>query len=296
MTAQLTPLLDHRTLSRIERLRLNPLHRRTNKARGEHLRGRSGQSTDFADYRNYSAGDDVRFVDWNIFARLRKAYLKLYQQEEEMHVTLLIDASTSMTFEDKLQRARELAAAMGVMGLLNMERVSAYVFHQRGDDVGMLRPCTGRVSMRKLFRFIEQIEGGGDAPLEEAVDAMLAHHRGRGIAVVLSDFLTMGELRRSFNLLYSAGLEIFALQILSPTEIEPELMGDLRMVDSETDKVLDVSAAGDLLGLYQEHRVNYERQLEQMVRRRRGRFASVNAATELPTLLSEVLQRRGWVI
>src|SRR5690606_34690819 len=139
---RITSLFENRVLGRVERLRLNPIRRNTNKMRGEHLRGRSGQSIEFADYRNYAAGDDVRFVDWNIFARLRRPYLELYQREEEMHVTVLIDASKSMTFENKLERAKQLGAAMGVMGLMNLERVSVYSFNQRGNDIGRFPPCT----------------------------------------------------------------------------------------------------------------------------------------------------------
>ncbi len=293
---RITELLDHQLLSYVERLRLNPNRRLTNRSRGEHLRGRSGQSTEFADYRNYSLGDDVRFVDWNIFARLRRPYLKLFQQEEEMHVTILIDASTSMTFEDKLTRAKQLAAAFGVMGLMNLERVSVYAFNQRDNNIGMLRPCSGRQSMRKLFNFIENIQGGGEAPLDEAIDLMLTRHRGRGIAVVLSDFFTHGDLRRSFNVLYSAGLEPFAIQIMSPTELDPELTGDLRMVDSETQQLLDVSAAGDLIGLYHEYRENFTRNLEQIARQRSGRFLAISSGDDIRHILLDVLRRQGWVV
>lgn len=292
---RITELLDHQLLSYIERMRLNPNRRLTNRSRGEHLRGRSGQSNEFADYRDYTAGDDVRFIDWNIFARLRRPYLKIFQQEEEMHVTVLIDASTSMTFEDKLTRAKQLAAAFGVMGLMNLERVSVYAFNQRNNGIGVLRPCIGRQSMRKLFAFIEKIEGGGEAPLDEAIDLMLTRHRGRGIAVVLSDFLTHGDLRRGFNVLHSAGLEPFAIQILGPTELDPELTGDLRMIDSETGQMLDVSAAGDLIGLYHEYRENFTRNLEQLTRHRSGRFVCINAGDDLRHILFDVLRRRGWV-
>src|SRR5690606_3442804 len=141
------------------------------------------------------------------------------------------DGSTSMMLEDKLHRARQLAAAFGVMGLMNLERVSVYAFNQFGNELSTLPPCSGSKSMHELFSFIEKIEGGGNAPLEYAVDAMLKRHRGRGVVVMLSDFLTFGDLQRSFNLLYSAGLESYAVQILGPSEIDPEITGDMRMVD-----------------------------------------------------------------
>ena len=109
-TAQFTSLLENSTLARVERMRLTPLRRLTNRSRGEHLAGKGGTSTEFNDYRDYVAGDDMRYVDWNIFSRLNRPYLKLYRHEEEMHVVVLLDASSSMLFGSKFERARQLAA------------------------------------------------------------------------------------------------------------------------------------------------------------------------------------------
>src|SRR5215204_476465 len=103
MAATVTSLFDNQTLSRLERLRIRPRQRRPNRSRGEHLHGKGGTSTEFTDYRDYVAGDDVRFVDWNTFARLNRPYLKLYKHEEEMHVVVIIDASSSMQFDGKFE-------------------------------------------------------------------------------------------------------------------------------------------------------------------------------------------------
>src|SRR5215469_2187073 len=152
---QLTSLLSNSVLVRLQRLRIRPVGRRTSRSRGEHFSGKGGTSTEFCDYRDYSPGDDTRFVDWNIFARLQRPYLKQFHREEERHVVLLIDASASMKFEGKLNLAKPLAAAFGVMGLLNNERVSAYVSHQVGNAPDRLPPCRGRVNLRTMFQFIE---------------------------------------------------------------------------------------------------------------------------------------------
>ena len=166
---QMTTLLTNSVLDRLQRLRIRPAGKRTSRSRGEHLSGKGGTSTEFCDYRDYTPGDDTRFVDWNIFARLHRPYLKQFHKEEERHVVLLIDASASMKFEDKLNLAKPLAAAFGVMGLLNNERVSAYASHQAGDAPDRLPPCRGRASLRTLFQFIESVEGRGDATLDRAV-------------------------------------------------------------------------------------------------------------------------------
>ncbi len=293
--AKFTSLLENDVLSRLEKMRLCPRRRLTNRSRGEHHASKGGTSTEFADYRDYVAGDDVRYVDWNIFARLERPYVKLYRHEEEMHIVSLVDASSSMQFEGKFERAKQLAAAFGLMGLMNVERVSSFVCHHAGKEPVFLPPCSGRVSRRRLFDFLEKIEGGGDFPIEQAVEAVLRRHRGRGIAVILSDFLTFGDLERPLNMLYSAGLEVFAIQILAPGEINPELAGDIRLVDCESGRTVDVTSAGDLLGIYEEHRAALEEELGLLCRQRSGRFLSISSCDPLEWVLFDLLRRKGWV-
>lgn len=295
-TSQLTTLFDNSTLNLIERMRLRPNRRLTNRARGEHLSGKGGSSTDFADFRDYVAGDDLRYVDWNIFARLRRPYIKQFQHEEEMHVVLLIDASTSMLFEDKMLRAKQLAAAFGIMGLQNVERVSAYAIHSRQDQPWILPPGTGRTRVRKLLKFLESLEGGGDIPIENAIETMLRFHRGRGVAILISDFLTFGDVSRSMNLLYSAGLEVWGVQVLAESEIAPNVQGDLRFVDSETQETLDITNASELLNVYQDQRIWLQNTLHSMCRSRQGRFMSVSSGMTLQTILFEYLCRQGWIL
>jgi len=292
---QMTSLFGNAVLSRVERLRINTIRRFTNKSRGEHLFGKGGTSIEFSDYRDYVPGDDVRFVDWNIFARLNRPYLKIYEQEEEMHVVVLIDASASMGFEGKLRLARQLGAAFGVMGLMGRERVSVYSFNATGVAPRCLPTCRGRVSVSKVFSHMEGIESGGDEPLEVGIEAFLKYHVGRGVAVILSDFLTFGDVKQAFNRIFSAGLELFAVQILSPLEIEPELVGDLRLVDSESETTLDVSNTRELMNIYHDYRLGLERELNSLCQRRGGRFVSVSSEDRLEWILFDLMRRRGWV-
>lgn len=292
---QLTTLLPNEVLDRLERLRLQTRTRRANRSRGEHYVGKGGTSTEFCDYRDYAPGDDTRFVDWNIFARLHRPYLKQFHQEQERHVVLLVDASASMRSEEKLVRARQLAAAFGMMALLGHERVSVYASHQAADAPDRLPPCRGRVSLRSVFSFIEGIDGRGDAPLERAIELLLRHHSGRGVCVILSDFLTFGDLRRGFNLLLAAGLEPLGVQILGPREIEPDLTGDVRLVDVETEHTLDVSSAADLIDLYQEYRRGLEEELATLCRQRDGKFLSLSTAMPVESVLLDQLRRKGWI-
>jgi uncharacterized protein (DUF58 family) len=291
---QFTTLLDNSHLGRLERLRIAPRRKLTNRAHGEHLSGKGGTSIEFSDFRDYVAGDDLRHVDWNMFSRLNRPYVKQFRYEEQMCVVIIIDASTSMSFDGKFQRACQLAAAFALMGLYSLEPVSIYACGPSGREPTICPPCTGRVNRMRVFQFLEGLTAAGDSAIETAVEAVLRRHRGRGVAVVLSDFLTFGGLGKPFNLLFSAGLEVCALQILSPAEIEPELTGDLRFVDSESGQTLDVSNVGELMSLYHRRR-ELERELDEHCRRRRGRFLTTRTDDPIEWLLFDRLRRQGWV-
>jgi len=292
--SRVTSLFTNEVLGRLERMRVRTSRRLTAKNRGEHLSKRRGTSMEFADYRNYVAGDDVRYIDWNIFARLRRPYLKLFREEEEMHFLILIDASASMVFSGKIERAKELAAAFGVCALLGGERVSLSALGGEGE-AARLGGLRGRACMGTLLRFIEGIAPGGEAPVEVEIEEALRRHSGRGAALVLSDFLTFGDMGRAMNLVFGAGLELMALQILAPEEIDPELEGDSRLTDSETGARLDVTAGGALVGLYQEYRAAYEAELSTGCRRRGGRFAATSSGDGLEGVLFDTLRRKGWL-
>jgi uncharacterized protein (DUF58 family) len=292
---QITTLLTNRELDRLGRLRLNASRHFTNRSRGEHLAAKGGTSTEFCDYRDYTPGDDVRFVDWNIFARIERPYLKQFHQEEEMHVALLVDASRSMMFEGKLELACKLAAALGVLGLRGSEKVSAYALGA-GAATPRLAPCRGRSALGKLFGFLEGVTGGGETPVEAGIERFLRQHTGRGVAIVISDFLTSGDLRRAFNLVHSAGLETFAVQLLGPSELDPELAGDLRLIDCETLGNLDISSAGDLLALYHEYRTAHQAQLSALCQQRNGKFLSVSSGEPLERVVFDLMRRKGWIV
>lgn len=293
---QLTELLPNSVLSRIERMRINSICRFTNHQRGEHLSGRGGTSMEFSDYRDYSPGDDLRFIDWNIYARLNRPYLKLFKVEEEMHLVIIIDSSNSMLFENKLELAKSLAAAYGVMGLYGNERVSIYATGDNSASIPLHFPASaGRGNMRKLFRFIENIQEGGANSIDKGIDDVLKYHRGKGIAVILSDFLTFGNLKRSTNALFSSGLETCAIQILAPSELDPEVNDDSSFIDSETGLKLDITSGGDLMSIYHEHKNSFINELSETIRQRSGRFMTVSSSDAVSNVIFENLLRHGWV-
>jgi uncharacterized protein (DUF58 family) len=251
---------------------------------------------EFSDYRDYSPGDDLRFIDWNIYARLNRPYLKLFRVEEEMHLVIIIDASNSMLFEGKLELAKSIAASYGVMGLYGNERVSVYAVNDKDGAIPLhFPPSAGRGNMQKLFHFIENIEGGGTNPIDQGIDEVLKYHKGKGVALILSDFFTFGDIKRSMNALYSAALEICAVQIMSPSELNPELNDDSRLIDSETELKLDITSGGNLLSIYHEHKDNFIKQLQETVRQRSGRFSLVSSEETIAEIIFDNFLRNGWV-
>lgn len=288
-------LLGPSTLRRLAARRIVARRRFTNRHQGANLAGRGGSSTEFSDYRDYSPGDDPRFVDWNVFARLRRPYLKLYRVEEEMHVVVLIDGSGSMATEAKLERAREIAAAFGVLALGGGERLSAWSFHAQAHAPLALRARRGRTGVPHLLRFLDAIEAGGDCPVESGIERILAHHRGRGIALVVSDFLTAGDLTRPLNALHASGLEPLGVQLLGPSELEPDVGRDVRLVDVETGARLDVSSVPELLGIYRDTRDAHTAEIRAMFEGRGGRFFRAASTESVDDIVLREMVRRGWI-
>jgi uncharacterized protein (DUF58 family) len=295
MAPHLTTLLDNAALARLERLRLVLRRRFPSRHGGEHLVGRSGTSTEFSDYRDYTEGDDVRFVDWNAFARLRRPYLKLYEDEEALHVVLLVDISGSMGIDGKARCACGLAAGLGVAALCGGERLSVYAFGAREPGIRRLGPLAGRGCLPRLFRFLESPAGEGDVILDEAIGQLLRLHGGRGATLVISDFLTPNSLGESLGRLYAAGQELMAVQVLGPSEIEPDLDRDVRLVDAETGRTMDVSATAELLRVYHEYRESVTREVERLCRLRGGRFLLVRSDSAPEGVFFERMRRGGWL-
>lgn len=292
--ARLSSLLDNALIARLERLRVTSVGKRTARGRGEHLVGRGGASIDFVDYRDYAPGDDLRFVDWNIFARLQRPFLKQFQREEERHLVIIADASRSMAVEGKCDLARRLAAAFAITGLNAHDRVSLWA--SGPGELCRMPTARGRPWLRRALAAAEGMgPADGDLTIDRLVESVLARHSGRGVAVLISDFLSGGDCQRMLTRLATAGLEPHAIQVLAPSEVDPALTGDWRLVDCETDATLDVSDVADLLHLYHEHRLGMEAQLAQWCSGRQGRFLSVAADAEVGHLMLHTLRKKGWL-
>jgi uncharacterized protein (DUF58 family) len=295
MTTDGAPLLAPDFLARLEQLELVSRKIFLGRLKGERLSKRKGQSVEFADYRNYVVGDDLRFLDWNLYARLDRLFLRLFQEEEDLHVYLLLDVSKSMDFGSpvKLHYAKQVAAALAFIGLINLDRVIVQAFHERLGDA--TPPLRGRRSLFRLLDFLNRLEARGAGDMARSLRDFSIRCTGKGVVVILSDFMDKGGYEDSLRYLVTRQMDIYALQILSREEIEPELTGDVKLVDAEDDDVAEITVSGALLRRYRENLAAYRAALHSFCTRRG--IAYLFSSTEVPfdRLVLTYLRQRGLV-
>src|SRR5436190_19368531 len=252
-----TALLDPQFLTRLEQLELVSRKIFVGKMKGERLSKRKGQSVEFADYKNYVVGDDLRFLDWNLFARLDKLFIRLFLEEEDLHVYFLLDNSLSMDFgtPTKLRYAKQLAAALGFVGLVNSDRVVVEAFNDRLTQ--SMPPLRGRRSLWRVLNFLDKVEPAGPSDMAKALRSFSLKCPGKGIVVVLSDFMDKGGYEEALRYLVARQMDVYAIQILSQEEIDPDLTGDLKLVDVEDADAAEVTVHLPLLRRYKENLAAY---------------------------------------
>ncbi len=220
--------------------------------KGERKSKRRGSSVEFADHRNYTVGDDLRHIDWNVYGRLDKLFLKLFLEEEDLHFYTLLDTSLSMDFGDpsKLQYGKQVAAALSFVGLVNHDRIMLDTFSS-GLEQG-LASVRGRSQMWRVVQYLDGLNASGASNLTAAVKSFAIKHAGKGIVVVISDFLDKRGYEEALRYLLARNMDIYVVHVLSKEEVEPELVGDLRLVDSEDDDVAEITVSAPLLKRYKD--------------------------------------------
>lgn len=248
-----TRIIDAEFLRKLEHLALVSKRTQVGVARGERKSKRRGASVEFADFRDYVQGDDPRHVDWNIVARLNSIYLKLFHEQEDLTLHLLIDASKSMAFGKpaKIDFACKIAGALGYVALAGYDRVCAEAFS--GSNTLRLQPCRGKPASRKLFSFLETIQAEGTTRLEQSCKTYALRNRARGVAVLISDFLDPEGFEGALRRLTMTGSDMYVVHLLARDEIEPPISGDLRLIDSETQAFAEISMSHALLKKYRKN-------------------------------------------
>jgi Protein of unknown function DUF58 len=290
------PLLTPELLRRLEQFQLLAARRAKSSARGERRSRARGQSVEFADHRNYVPGDDFRYLDWNLYGRLEKLFLKLYEEERELPVRIFLDASESMTFGEprKFDFARQIAAAVGYVALCGFDRVSLIPFPENKDEMavrGALRSVRGRKSTMTYFQNITQLTAKGTANFNESLRRGALEARQAGVAVVLSDFLDPAGYESGLTALVGRGFQVNAVQILAPEELSPSTFGDLRLVDAETGNVQEVTFGRYRMNSYQQMVQNFCQKLREYCSGRGITFFMASSNTTLEYLLLKQLRQ-----
>src|SRR5215207_4472238 len=203
------PLLDPQFLARLEQLELVSKKIFVGRMKGERLSKRKGQSVEFADYKNYVVGDDLRFLDWNLYARLDRLFIRLFHEEEDLHVYLLLDNSLSMDFGSptKLRFAKQLVASLGFVGLVNQDRVMVEAFNDRLTQSSP--PLRGRKSLWRLLDFLNTVEPAGPSDLTRALRSFRLKAAGKGVVVVVSDFMDKGGYEEALRYLVARQMDVY---------------------------------------------------------------------------------------
>jgi uncharacterized protein (DUF58 family) len=248
-----TPLLDPEFLHKLEQLELVSRKIFVGRMKGERKSKRRGSSVEFADHRNYSVGDDLRHIDWNVYGRLEKLFLKLFLEEEDLHFYTLVDTSLSMDFgaPTKLHYAKQVAAALAFIGLVNHDRVVVEPFGT-GLEQGM-PSVRGRSQMWRVVQYLDRLKADGAGDLTAAAKAFAVKHAGKGVVVVVSDFLDKRGYQDALRYLLARNMDIYVIHVLSREEVEPELVGDLRLVDAEDDDLAEITVSAPLLKRYKDN-------------------------------------------
>ena len=288
-------LLSPELLARLEKMELVSRKIFRGRMKGERRSRRKGQSVEFADFRNYVPGDDLRFVDWNTYARLEKLFLKMFLEEEDLHFYALIDASGSMDYGDptKLQYARQLAAALGFVGLVRGDRVKIETL---GQPLGRRSPAfRGRASLWKMLDHIEGIETDQATNLTEGARNFCLRNSGKGIVVLLSDLMDKEGYEPALRYLVAQEMDVYVVHILSAEELDPELQGDLKLVDCEDGDEAEITVTGPLIKRYKQTLGALIASARDFCTRRGMTYLLAKNEVPVEELITGYLARRGLV-
>ncbi len=294
-TSDMANLVSPELLAQLERLELVSRKIFRGRLKGERRSRRKGQSVEFADFRNYVPGDDLRFLDWNLYARLDKLFLKLFLEEEDLHFFALIDASTSMDFgtPTKLHYAKQLAAALGFIGLIRADRIKVEALGGALKEAGPV--LRGRRNLWRLLEYLDGIQPGLNVPLAESVKNFCLRCSGKGILVLLTDLLDKSGYEQALRVLLAQKMDVFVVHILSPEELNPDLQGDLRLVDSEDADTAEITVSRPLLDRYQQTLAAFLTGARDYCNRRGMTYIPVNTRIPVADVVTKYLRQRGLV-
>lgn len=258
---------------------------------------RRGTSAEFADHRSYVAGDDIRRVDWHLYGRLEELFIKLYREEENLHFTVLVDASASMDMPrdarnpDKFGHALQIAAALAYIGMANLDSTNVLAYDERLKD-GLWR-LKGRGKVFQLFDALRELEIGGTTDMSRSFREFVSREQRRGVVVAVGDFCDVDGFQAALKSLKHRKHDIYAIHVVDPREEEPDLRGDLRLVDRETGVSKEINVTDALRERYKLAFAELGNAVETFCKKNEIGYVRARTDTPFDELVLRVLRRGG---
>jgi len=288
-------IFDEATLRKLTRLTLVANQVRAGMLKGDRRSSKRGTSIEFADYREYTPGDDLRRLDWNAYARLDRPFLKLFEEEEDLAVHVLLDCSESMNWgedgSNKFIYAQRIAAALGAIALSAGDQFTIMCMHS-GSPSQSFGPKRGRTNLLNLFQFLEHQNSAGETDLNQSIRQYFLKARRPGLAILISDLFSPAGYRDGLSQLQSRGFETAVLQVLAPDELDPPMFGDLRLVDQETGAAQEVSIDTGMLASYRARLQSWQEEIRAICGQRGIRY--LNLSTAVPW--DKAIQAELWKV
>jgi uncharacterized protein (DUF58 family) len=293
-------LFDETSLRKLQQLTLVTSRVRAGALRGERRSLKRGAGLEFADFRDYVPGDDLRRVDWNVYARLDRPYIKLREEEEDLAIHILVDASQSMDWgegpQHKFNFALHLAAGLGAIGLSTGDRISVAMLSEakhlaKSSEVSL----RGQQYVMHLLRFLEAQQAAGVTDLEAATRRYLVRPRRPGLVILISDLLSPHGYQSALKMLQQREHEVAIVHVLSPDEVDPPLAGDLKLIDVETGTAQEVSLDSGLRTAYRERVQVWRNEAQAFCRARGVRYLAVQTDRPWDEVVLYDMRKAGMV-
>ena len=293
-------LLDSDLIHQIEKLDIASRKILHGKMYGERRSKQRGQSVEFADYRNYVVGDDLRFIDWNLYARLDKLFLRLFMEEQDLAVNIILDASSSMCCgePEKLLYAKKLAATLGYIALVKQNRLNLYAYQH--DKLYHKRGLRGRFQTKEMIDFLENqtpdIDIKNTINLAKIGKKFAMLEQASSVTILISDMMDKGDTENNLKHLGGMKHDVYVVQLLSPQEIDPAkygIAGEITFEDIEDGDVAEISLTPDLIKQYKANLRAYCTHIQKICQKRRMTYVLTNTTVSLRKFVLNDLRMQG---
>ena len=288
-------MLSPEFLAKLEQLRIHCQQPVRGKFRGDRRSLNRGTGVEFADYRLYEPGDDLRYLDWNVYARLEKLFIKLFQADEELLVSILIDTSQSMKFGDptKLAYAKQIIAALAYIALANSDRVALYTLAERLFSA--LPPIYGKSQYSRIQKTLATIETNGTTRLTECLKHFAVSQPQAGVTIILSDFLDAAGYTEGINALLGRGFALTLIHVQCLEEIEPPPAGEWRLEDAETGETKEITINEETIAHYQNQQKDFCEDLHRFCTKRGIGYVRIRTDISSESVIMRDLQHVGFI-